>query len=180
MYGPQAELVSIKTAPVNQRKFWLSEPEYRQISKHLSGESKALFQLLLTTGQQFRKLQEIRWHSFNARLGTIDLGDRVANIPIETANTMDQLRDKAISESSHIFSMLYKNCWWHVSQVYFKLGICQKAGCLKLPKFTYARKHFDIYRNKTRLAKDMGLTTTRWIPKPVFQTSGESGCLIQL
>lgn len=175
MYPTQTEIGNGKTT----MKYWLSEKEYLSLSGQLSGETKIIFQLILSTGQQFKRLKKLQWSVFNSRLATLNVGDRVCKIPVATALSLDNLRNNAESEDSPIFTIQYNQAWWQASRAYYSLGIDQTAGCLKLPKFTFARKHFEIYKNKAKLARDLGLSTTRWIPKQVFQTTGQSGCLIQ-
>lgn len=167
---------SNKTTP---GKYWLTNNELANISTALYGESKLIFQIMVATGQTFEKIADLKWDCLNTRLSTIKTSGEHYIIPEKTAIALDALREKAESETSLIFKQNYKQTWIHVSKVYFALGIDQSAGVLKLAKWTYARLHFQTYRNKTSLAKAMGITTCRHIPKQVFNITGPTPCLVQ-
>ena len=134
---------------------------------------------MVATGQRFSQITKTTWQGLNAGLATLDFGGHTRRIPVATARDLAELRKSAVAGDKPIFKMKYKKTWNQVSRAYFKAGIRQNAGCLKMAKLTYARRHFETYRNKTRLARDMGLTTARWIPKAVFQFSGPPACLVQ-
>ena len=160
-------------------KIWLNSGEIKALSDHLSGEARLIFQIMVSTGQRFSRIKKTKWHGFNAGLATLDFAGQNRRLPVATARALAELRKTAVSGETPIFKMQYKQVWNQVSKAYFKAGIKQSAGCLKMAKLTFARRHFETYRNKARLARDMGLTTARWIPKAVFQFSGPPACLVQ-
>lgn len=160
-------------------KVWLSDREIKALSDNLSGEARIIFQVMVATGQRFSRIKKTTWDGLNAELSTLDFGGHNRRLPVATARALAELRKTATSGETPIFKMQYKQAWNQVSRAYFRAGIRQNAGCLKMAKLTYARRHFETYRNKSRLARDMGLTTARWIPKAVFQFSGPPACLVQ-
>lgn len=160
-------------------KVWLTDAELKALSNLITGQPKIIFQLMIATGMRFRAIKKTRWDSFNSRLATLDIDGVKCRLPVATAEALEGLRETAKSEDSPIFKVGYKTAWDKTSRAYFKLGIEQKHGCLKIAKWTFARRHYEAYRNKTHLAKAMGLTTTRWIPKKVFEYSGPQACLVQ-
>ena len=164
---------------ITASKYWLSQAELEAISGQLSGEAKLIFQIMVATGQRFSHIKEATWQGFNANLATLDFKGLNTRLPVATTEGILALREKALSENSKIFKTQYKRVWDKVSRVYFKLGIEQKVGCLKLAKLTYARRHFETFQNKSKLARDMGLTTTRWLPKEIFKYSGPCASLVQ-
>ena len=160
-------------------KYWLTHKELTDISEHLHGEAKLIFQIMVATGQSFANIKETKWGYINPLLSTLNINAVHYSIPLATSKALTTLREQAESETSLIFKQVYRSVWNQASKVYFKLGIDQSHGVLKLPKWTFARLHFKTYRNKAKTAKAMGLTTTRYIPKPVFQNIGPEPCPIQ-
>ena len=134
---------------------------------------------MVSTGLRFTALGETKWLSFNHNLCTLDFDNNNKVIPVATATDLLKMRDRAESENELIFTHNYKQVWDKVSRVYFKLGIEQSPGCLKKAKWTFARRHWLTFKNKTHLAKSMGLTTARCIPKIVFNQRGPNRCMFQ-
>lgn len=161
------------------KKYWLSQAELEAISGQLSGEAKLIFQIMVATGQKFSHIKENTWDAFNAKLDTLDFDGMNFRLPVATSQALMALREKARSGNSEIFKAEYKQVWGRVSRAYFKLGISQDCGVLKLAKLTFARRHYETYRNKSRLARAMGLSTARWMPKEVFNISGPCASLVQ-
>ena len=164
-----------KTAP----KFWLSQAEILSINDHLNGQPKLLFQIMVATGLQFSHIRETKWSGFNALLNTLEINGQNKKLPLATAKALLALRKTALAEDDNVFSVCYEYTWGRVSRACYALDIEQGKGVLKLAKWTYARRHFETFKSKKRLATDMGLTTTRWIPKQVFQYQGPTASLFQ-
>ena len=161
------------------KRVWLNDKETLAISQALSGEAKLIFQLMASTGLRSTGLFETKWLSFNHKLCTLQVKGNNTIIPVATSDALLELRESAESEDQMIFSHTYKMVWDKVSRTYFRLGIEQSPGCLKKAKWTFARRHWLTYKNKTHLAKAMGLTTARCIPKIVFNTPGPGRCMFQ-
>ena len=160
-------------------KFWLSQGELSAISDRLCGQPKLIFQVMVATGQQYSHIREARWTGFNSLLNTMEINGQNYRIPVATAKALMERRQSALSESDQVFSVCYEYTWGRVSRACYALGIDQGKGVLKLAKWTYARRHFETYQNKSKLARDMGLTTCRWIPKQVFDFKGPTASLVQ-
>lgn len=165
-----------KTAP----KLWLSQSEIQAVSQAIQGtQARLIFQIMVATGQKFSRIKETQWLAFNKRLNTLDFNNHNTCLPDTTALELSILRQTAKAEDCPIFSISYRQAWQQVSRAYFKVGIEQTAGPLKLAKYSFARRHYETYQNKKKLADDMGLTTARWIPKQVFNYTGPTACLVQ-
>ena len=158
---------------------YLTDNELKMLSNQLTGESCLVFMLMVSTGRRFREIKKIRWSSFNSLLNTLEIAGVNFNIPVACGLLISSLREQALSENSPIIKKSYKQVWDKTSRAYFSLGISQDYGILKRARLTYCRKHYQLYRNKARLARDLGVTTTRWIPKPVFEIKNTQPCLVQ-
>ena len=161
------------------KKYWLSQAELEAVCSLLSGEAKLIFMLMSSTGQKFSDIVELKWQAFNAKMETLDFGGLNFRIPTAAAEGFLALRENAQSENEVIFKSAYKPVWNRVSRSYFKLGIDQDCGVLKLAKLTFARRHYETYRNKSSLARAMRISTPRWIPKQVFDFQGPCASLVQ-
>ena len=160
-------------------RYWLTQAELSSINDRLKGQPKAIFQVMVATGQQFSHIREASWSGFNSRLSTLEINGQHYRLPEATAQALMELREKATGESEQVFSVCYEYTWGRVSRACYALGINQSKGVLKLLKWTYARKHYETYKSKARLARDMGLSTCRWLPKPIFEFKGPTASLVQ-
>ena len=168
-----------KATKTSRKRKWLTDNELKTLSDLLKGEAQIILQITSGTGVKYSKIAKSRWHSFNKTTGTLILNGVARKLPNETVNLLLALRENAKSENDLIFKLIYKKCWEKLSRVYYKAGICQKLGCFKLLKWSFARRHFTIHRSKTKLAEAMGLRTVRWLPKEIFNITNPSPCLVQ-
>ena len=167
------------TTPRKIEKHWLTGSQSREISRELKGQDRLIFQILVSCGQRFSRINDLKWESFNAKLRTLNFGLITFRIPVATALALEKMRANAVGEGSRIFSTTYKPVWHRTSSVYYKLGIDQSVGCIRKARLTFARRHFIYYRNKVSLAFCMDLKSIRWIDKSVFKVNGPTPCLIQ-
>ena len=166
------------TAPDKTNKNWLTGSQSREISRELKGQDQLIFQILVATGQRFSRINNLKWESFNARMRTLTFGSVTCRIAKSTADGLAKMRADADGEGSRIFNTTYKPVWNRTSRVYFKVGIDQAIGCIRRARLTFARRHYLVYRDKCRLAQAMGIRSTRWIDKSLFEVSGPPPCLI--
>ena len=161
------------------QKLWLSSTEFKQVSDFLNGDTRLIFQIIVATGHRVLKIRETTWDCFNASTQTLQINRVNCKLPLATTKALFEKRVQAQSESDKIFKLSYKTIWDKTSRAYFALNIDQGPGCLKLAKYSFARRHFQEFGNKSQLARDLGLTTARFIPNAVFQNVGHKPHFIQ-
>ena len=161
-------------------KCWLNSSQIKSISNKLKGESKLTFQLMVATGQRFNDLNEVKWRDFSFKNSTMKIGNIVCRIPFATSKILKNLkRDRGGESDNFVFQKKYLPIWKSTSTSFYRLDIDQKMGVFKILKYTFARRHYLIYRCKKRLAKDMNLTSVRRLPNEIFKTNNLPICLVQ-
>ena len=152
---------------------WLSNAEIQAILSELARlenpEPQAIFQLLLVTGQKYSKIQRAIWDNYNSNLNILQINNRQILLPEKLIKLLDYMRSFATSENQKIIKYSYHKFWWFFSGLCLKLKLRNSKIGIYLIRNTYAHRHFQFYKNKKKLALDMGLSTTRYLPNEIFK-----------
>lgn len=163
-------------------RFWLSEVELKQvigILKHT--ETRVLAMLVSSLGFKYSDFTDLKWSCLNAVTGDLFIKGAYRALPKQALTELLALREQATAEDALIFKTLYKNAWHRVSGAFYKADICQAKGVFRLLKWSYCRLHFLKYRSKKRLAKAIGIRSTRYLPRAIFEIKALASqpCLIE-
>ena len=162
---------TLKRDDKKEQIIWLSNEQIKVLSVDLrrvkNKQHFLAFSLLLNTGRKFSKLAKIRWRSINLRLGLIYLNDRVVKLTKETIEVLEELRETATNEHEKIFSVKFEKFWHKFARICADQKMPQMGA--KVLKHTFARRHYQIYQDKKKLAHAMGLSTVRYLPKQIFE-----------